>query len=556
MGNTMMKLSSCLIVAFVSLMLLFPCIGVGEAASGGNVILEGDKVVYEQATDTAYAEGHVKMKYADIRVWAIKATYHVKLNKIEALGTKDAPIVLLQGAQRMEGQRLELDLASGEGSISEAYASYPAENGFAYAKGGKVSTIKTQSLKSSGWVKKSPSPSKIKSERVYKWENTSLTTCPEPVPHYSLKTKKLVVFPGYRAIVTKPRVFLKEHFLFTYPFDYIVPLTEKEEASPLMPTLAYDSDKGVGISIGTTYEAGEVSGRWKAYYWSKKDFEGALQANWAFNDNLKFFAEGDYSWDSDRDEKRFRPKWGAIYDDGNWYAKLLWSQAENVTVEKALGDTFKGVLWRKPEFEVRTPYYELEGIKSKLALYGRWGDYETSAYDGSNEVSIKRTAFGAALSGSTTIGDVRPYWYVSQWHYDYSGAGDSQDTTYVKGGLSWSVGKVNFSSTWVRRWVWGDSPMSWDDYSDSKSFYQKVSFPLSEAWTATVRGGYNLRTEDLEEMYYRLGYSNHCCYRFDVEYRDDLTNENDDWAGFVFVLDAFPSNPFFFNTRTIQEFDK
>ena len=66
MGNTMMKLSSCLIVAFVSLMLLFPCIGVGEATSGGNVILEGDKVVYEQATDTAYAEGHVKMKYLSL----------------------------------------------------------------------------------------------------------------------------------------------------------------------------------------------------------------------------------------------------------------------------------------------------------------------------------------------------------------------------------------------------------------------------------------------------------------------------------------------------------
>jgi lipopolysaccharide assembly outer membrane protein LptD (OstA) len=98
--------------------------------------------------------------------------------------------------------------------------------------------------------------------------------------------------------------------------------------------------------------------------------------------------------------------------------------------------------------------------------------------------------------------------------------------------------------------------MSWDDYSDSEAFYQKVSFPLSETWRATVRWGYNLRSEDLEEMYYRLGYSNNCCYRFSVEYRDDLTNENDDWAGFVFVLDAFPSNPFFFNTRSIQEFDK
>jgi len=552
MGRPAMKIFLSLL--FVAVVMLIPTVGM--ASPNGEVVLEGDSVTYEQESGLAYAEGNVKIKYSDIRVWAVKASYDTRSSKVEAWGTKGNPIVIIQGAQRLEGHTLNLDLTTGEGTLTEAHGSYPAERGNVYAKGGMVATIKTKSLAEAGWVKKVPPLSKIKSDRVYKWERTTLTTCPEPVPHYSLKTKKILVLPGYRAVVTKPRVYLKEHFLFTYPFDYIVPLTDKEEASPLMPTLEYDSDKGVGLSIGSVYKAGDVYGRWKAYYWSKKDFEGALQAYWASRDNLKLFAEGDYTWDSERDEKRFRPKWGVIYDDGNWYAKLWWSQAENVTVEKALGDTFKGTLWRKPELEVQSPHYQLEGIKSKLTLHGLWGEYETSAYDGSNEVSIKRTALGASLSGGTSLGDVRPYWYASQWHYDYSGAGDTQDVTYVRAGLAWSLGKVDFASTWTRRWVWGDSPMSWDDYSDSEAFYQKVSFPLSETWKATVRGGYNLRSEDLEEMYYRLGYSNNCCYHFSVEYRDDLTSENDDWAGFVFVLDAFPSNPFFFNTKSIQEFDK
>jgi hypothetical protein len=53
-------------------------------------------------------------------------------------------------------------------------------------------------------------------------------------------------------------------------------------------------------------------------------------------------------------------------------------------------------------------------------------------------------------------------------------------------------------------------------------------------------------------MYYRLDYDNHCCYSVRLEYRDDLVGD-DDWAGLVLLIDAFPSHPFFLNSRSIEE---
>ena len=97
--------------------------------------------------------------------------------------------------------------------------------------------------------------------------------------------------------------------------------------------------------------------------------------------------------------------------------------------------------------------------------------------------------------------------------------------------------------------------MSWDRYSDSESFYQGMLIPLGSSWSIYARGGYNVVRSRLDEMFYRLRFANNCCYRLDLTYRDDLVGD-DDWAGIVFVINAFPSRPFFFNTRQISEFSE
>ncbi len=95
--------------------------------------------------------------------------------------------------------------------------------------------------------------------------------------------------------------------------------------------------------------------------------------------------------------------------------------------------------------------------------------------------------------------------------------------------------------------------MSWDEYSDSESFYQGINVPLGSNWRIYARGGYNLISSSLDEMYYRLTFANNCCYSLDFAYRDDLVGE-DDWAGINFVINAFPSHPFFLGAKEIEEF--
>jgi LPS-assembly protein len=97
--------------------------------------------------------------------------------------------------------------------------------------------------------------------------------------------------------------------------------------------------------------------------------------------------------------------------------------------------------------------------------------------------------------------------------------------------------------------------MSWDNYSDSEAFYQGMLVPLGSSWSIYARAGYNVMNSRLDEMYYRLTFANNCCYRIDFSYRDDLVGL-DDWAGVVFVINAFPSHPFFFNTKQISEIDQ
>jgi LPS-assembly protein len=58
---------------------------------------------------------------------------------------------------------------------------------------------------------------------------------------------------------------------------------------------------------------------------------------------------------------------------------------------------------------------------------------------------------------------------------------------------------------------------------------------------------------NLDEMYYRLTFANNCCYRVDLSYRHDRVGD-DNWAGVTFVINAFPSHPFFVGGKEIKEY--
>ena len=541
----------CVAAAMIALTVPF-CSAWGNDQS--RVILEAERVEYDQARGLALATGDVKISRDILRVYAPRVEYDANEQSAVAFASPETPVVLLQGGQRLEGDRLDIDLQTGEGVLTRASGHFPAEKGNVYAAGGDVETISLGEEKNRGWVKSAVPKDRVQGGQVYKWKDTAMTTCPNTSqPHYHLTTRKLVIIPGYRVIANKPRVHVGGKYLFTYPFDYIVDL-QKNERSPMAPSLVYESSKGVGIVYGSAFAVGDLSARWKAWYWSKVDFEGALSLEYPASPWMTLFARADYTWNSDQQEKRFRPQWGARLSKNGWSGKIWWSQAESVSIEKELGETFTGTLWRKPEIMIYSPWWADPATGGKFRLMAGWGEYETSATSGGS-VTVRRTALGAAYSGSTTIGAIRPFWSCSYWWYDYDHLSKHQDRYDARFGIVWPLGPLTMTSTWTRRWVYGDSPMSWDDYSDSEAFYQKVHIPLGKRWSLSARGGYDILDKDLEEMVYVLTYNNHCCYRVDFTYRDDLVGtDQDDWFALRLIINAFPSNPFYLNSKQITEY--
>lgn len=524
--------------------------GEASAEDPAEVVLEGERVVYDQKEDVAHAEGDVRLRYGDLQVYADRIVYKTLENTVEAYSGKSKQLTLFQKGQELKGSRLFFDMVSGEGKVYDAYGKYPAERGHVYLNDGTVETIQVSRLDEKKWLGSPVSEEVITGDRVYKWEDTAVTSCPERPPHYSLVSKKIVVLPGYRVIVNKPRLYLKEHFIFTYPFDYVIDL-KKREADPLMPSFVYDGDKGVGLLWGSSFGNEPLTVRWRMIYWSEVDLEPSVSVNYALSGNLGLYTHYEYSWDSERDEKRERPRWGAVYTANGWETRLEWAEAQAVNIEKALGDTFEGVLWKSPELTIQSPRYALPGEIGKVDLTAMWGSYEGLSTSG-RESSADRLAGRVRLSGSTRLGSLVPFWSSSYWHYDYEDPSETQRRTDVQFGVWWPVGDLQMVTDWRKRWVSGKSPLLWDRYSDEEALYQTVSIPLGKTWELTARAGYDLRTEHLDEMYYRLDYDNHCCYSVRLEYRDDLVGD-DDWAGLVLLFDAFPSHPFFLNSRSIEE---
>ncbi|GAB6279959.1 MAG: LPS-assembly protein LptD [Thermovirga sp.] len=518
---------------------------------GGQIVLDADSVEYDQARGFAVASGNVRMSRDMLRVFAPRVEYSADDQTVEAFSSPDGRVVLIQGEQRIDGDHLSLDMISGEGVLTNASGNFAAEKGRVFATGSDATVYRFETAKAAG-ITKGRVPKALR-DRVYQWESVSTTTCENTEePHYNLVSKRIVIIPGCRIVVARPKVYIGGRYILTYPFDYVIDLAANDR-SQLMPQVAYESDKGVGISIGAPLMLGDVNARWRTFLWSEVDFEGALSLDYKATENITLFAEGWYSWDDDENEKRFRPQWGADYDFSGWTGRIWWSEAESVTVEKELGDTFEGTLWRKPEFTFFSPRWDIPGLMGSWQLSGVWGDYETRSSTGSDTVSIRRSGLGANYSGSAKLGNTSPFWGVSYWWYDYDSNDSTQKVLRTHLGLSWLLGSLEMKSTWVRKWVDGGSPMSWDDYSDSNAFYQRVAIPLGEFWKLTVRGGYDLDEQSLDEMYYRISYDNNCCYRVDIAFRDDRAGTND-WAGIVFVIDAFPSNPFFLGSDEIRKF--
>ena len=521
---------------------------------GESIYLDADKVVFEEETGLAVAEGNVRVRREGLRLFAHRVEMDSSEQILSATSAPGRKVSMVQGDRVLTGDSLRYNMLTREGILSGAAGSSPAGDGRVFIKGREMAVAPMELAVAKGWVSRRGARGAAEDDLAGKLTDVSLTTCNMKNPHYRLVSKSVVFVPGKRVIARNPKVYIGEHLLFTYPFDYVVPLDPNQKRallSSFFPLVLSDSDKGSGIGIGGPYVWDTGRANLSVAWWSDKGWEGKAEVFQRINDYLTAWGAVERSYEKSSDETLYRPSWGLSHSSGGFDATLRWTQREAVSIEKQAGDTYRGVLWRDPEFALTGPWGRAPLLNAYARFGVSWGEYEEVQENKS--ARVRRTGAEARIYSeerresctSFVNAAYRRYWYDDE-------DSNEQEITDAVLGVRWSLGKVDLATAYVRRWVTGETPMLWDYYSDREDIYQKLALPVGKGLSFSVRGGYDLARSELAEMVYALNLKAGECSRWELAYRDDRI-EGEDWVGLSFSITAFPETPVTFGMRELYD---
>lgn len=532
---------------FILLFLIFCAAGLQGKAWAverpSQAILEADNVVFEEATGQAVASGDVCLTHEGVRLYAPYLEYDSNAQRAKAHSSPGQPVILLMADKRLEGDELDYDIATGEGLLTNAHGKGDA----VYFKGKDVQVAPLSDAVRLGWLSSrfAEMHGETSGDVVLKWSGVSATTCDRPRPHYRLESRSVTIIPKDRIILKNPKIYIGNKLLFSYPFDYVIMLNEKASNS-LVPIIAYDSNKGVGVGVRGPFEWDFANAYIGATAWTRTGMEFLSRLDREVTPGVDVFVEDDYSYNEDLDESTWRPQWGTNLSFSGWQAKIFWSEREALGVERQAGITYWTTLWRSPEILLSSPWWKILPKGGGLRLIGRWGDYDETKMGVT--YSSKRYGGGFEISGDLggRENGMRPYYRLLYLHYDYDKNDAWQALTTAKFGFLWKWSSLDLDTSYVRRWIQGQSPMQWDQYDPLEELYQQVGFTFlkpspDEAWKFSVRAGYDFREDNIFEMLYVLEYDQHCI-DWKLIYRDDL-RESDDWIILTLTIKAYPNVP-------------
>lgn len=542
-GKRRIKASSRLLLFWVLLLPTVFCMVSGAFAqdeTSKRVTVNADVLTYDEETGVITGEGGVLVRNKDILLTAPYVEYDSENQQISAKSDRTGFITFQRGDRRLSGESLNYNVLARRGYLTQA--SGKVESFF--IKGNSIELFPAEEL---SFARKAKSgDQKEKGEDVAGiWHGVYVTTCDQPKPHYRLQSKEVVVVPGDRVIIRKPRVYLGKHLLYTHPFDYVVKEQDgKQRATKLFPRLGYESSKGAGIGVSgpLNWEGGFAELGVTA--WSNNIFEGKMYLEQQLNSSITLFAGSNRTYNKDLNDIFWRPAWGVRYQNGGWRSTLRWSEREFVTVEKKPGRDQNYVLWKKPELTVESPWWPDTAINGYFRLLGSMGKYEDATNNPGN--FITRKGAGVEIYGDFPgkRSSVSPFYHATYWYYDYDTRGMNQQILKGIAGIRWPLGMFDMESAYLRRWVWGSSPMGWDSWENQETIYQKIAFSIplkeEEALKFSVRGAWDILGKELTEMVYQLAYDQHCLL-WELAYRDNRVG-NDDWVGLKLTIKAYPES--------------
>ena len=526
----------------IVLLFLASCAHAAPGQDADRVQLDADRISFEESSGIAEAEGDVRISNAEMKLLAPFAKYDSGSQQISANSSPEKPVVLISGGRQLNGESLNYNLLTKRGTLTNPSGKIDE----LYVKGDVIQVMPLEELSKKKSKKKSPDS---REELAGRWLKTSVTTCGEANPHYRIETKELVVIPGKRVIIKKPRVYLGKHLVFVNPFDYILPANKdsKYGKAKFLPKLGHEQSKGAGAGISIPYAWESGSLYMDALSWSKGLWEGEARLDQELPGGVHAWGLLKREYDKDRRLTLWRPQWGFDYSRSGWDFDVKWSQREIASVRKRSGTETRYVLWRKPEINVKSQWQKDAASPGYYRLMGTWGRYEDAT--NGQAPDVERLGAGVQLYGEfkTGSGSITPFYNTTYWYYRYND--DKFENHQILNGIfgvRWGVGNVGLETAYLRRWTWGGSPMEWDNYEPLEEVYQQVGIRIPANskkqvwWEFKARGAYSITDDKLSEMVYKVAYDQHCLL-WEAVYRDDLIAD-DDWVGLKLTIKAYPEH--------------
>lgn len=503
---------------------------------GDRFEIDADKVIYDDMDGIATAVGNVEARGSGMRLMAPSAVYDTRAGMIAASSSGDENVTLITDKLKLIGHSVEYNLNTREGTLTRPSGQVDA----VFFKGGDVVVMPREEAVRKKLV---TAAEKHSDEMIAFWSNPSATTCNFSEPHYHLISKKAIIYQNRKVVLKRPDVYMGQRMIFQYPFDYIIPLTKRGNGVSLMPRLLYSSDNGVGLGITgpVVWDSGQID--ISTAYWTNGIWEADLEISQRLGRDFTLYAKSARLYNKDDKDTQWRPSWGITYKslDG-WTARLYESQRELVETEMRPGQDRRYNLWRSPEFEFSSPWFKL--IPSHFFRFsGIWGKYQDNMTHANQQV--ERLAGRIDLYGEPSIGvaTLKPFYRASYRYFDYKHDDSTQKVTDLVAGFHWYAGSLTFSTAYVRRWVDGRSPFSWDNYLSREDLYQRIAYAFPgtrewERWKISVRAGYDFIDQRLNEMVYAVSYNKHCL-TWEL-YARDSRPKNEVSVGLRFIINAYP----------------
>ena len=513
------------------------------------VILNVDRVSFNDETGHALAEGNAVLQYNGTTIMAERIEYDADSQKVKAMPLPGEKIVMKNGGRTLNGDQIDYDLESGEGILSgpATHLSVGEKGEVMYIYGGEINVIPWELAEERGLVKGSPQ------DYMLQWRNVAMTTCALDHPHYRLESKIITFIPNRRVVAKKPRVYLGNTYLFTSPLDYVVQLKRRKLGYTMMPFFNKSEIHGSrgGLTGTLGWETGSVS--LGLSYSGSSGFEYMLEVEQELNRDFAIRVGVEYSWDDVWDEKIWRPYATLMYDHNGWAAHLNWTSNEYISDKKDSYYEYKGRLDRQPELIVWAPWFR-NSQYSWSRIFATIGSYKETLYMRPQEGFETRYGVGIRNYAEKRAGDVELFANTEGVLLLYDGNDQEMLRSFL--GARYKIGVFELGTGYERQYAWGSSPMYWDKYSNRRRVHQRVRFPVGREVYLAFRGSYDLFESIVDETFYSVQWDTDCMI-WDLHYKNDRTGNGNDSFGLSIMLKAFPSRTAAFGQRIeVDPFDR